>query len=70
VLTDLTGHADRAVAPLEPGGVAALGGLDRFHTQLLQLACLFDGRLDRELAIEQGVPADAFAPASRTLERL
>ena len=49
---------------------AAAGTLDRFHHQLLQLACALGGRLDRATAMEQGVPPDALAPAVRDLARL
>jgi hypothetical protein len=49
---------------------AAAGRLDRFHHQLLQLACALGGRIDRTTAIEQGVPPDAFEPAALALARL
>lgn len=76
---DAAGIADRAARRrleslaailAQPRGIVdAVAGLDRFHRQLLLLACAF-GHLERAVADDQGVPMDHFEPAGRALARL
>ncbi len=59
-----------ASALAAPRGVHdALGGLDRFLDQVLQLACVYDGRLTRSQAAAEGLAAEHFTRSTLELRR-
>src|SRR5215472_9126767 len=62
------GHADLAGLLAQPQNVRrAVASLDRFHRQVLELACVVGGRLDPDLAAQEGLEAALLTGAAREL---
>ncbi|HUY97838.1 MAG TPA: helicase-associated domain-containing protein [Verrucomicrobiae bacterium] len=58
-----------AVLTSPMGAARAVSRLDRFHRQLLELACLAGGRLSEQQAGAEGLAPDGFGAAARELGR-